>query len=106
MVVAMTVMVMSVRGTMIMRMIMRMIVRHGCLRIERRFDRRDAGAEPAQHLLQNVIAADADSRAFNLHISMPVAKMPGQPHEFARRGRGDFSEFLVLARNHHDRTIL
>ena len=54
------------------------------LRIERRFDRRQLRAEPAQHLFQHVIAADAELVADDLHVGVAVADVPGEPHEFVR----------------------
>ena len=67
------------------RMIVRVVVamRHGCLRIERRLQRGHLGAEPAQHLLQHVVSADADAKPIDLHVGVAIAKMPGEADEFA-----------------------
>jgi hypothetical protein len=75
-------------------------------RIERRFDGVERGAEPAQHILQHVIAPDAQPVADDLHIGVAVAEMPGEAHGVERAGRRDFDELLGLARHQHDRAIV
>ena len=41
--------------------------------------------EPRSHLLQHVIAADADPVADDLHVGVAVAEVPCEPHEAERR---------------------
>ena len=50
-------------------------------RIERRVDRRDNGALPAQHVLQHMIAPDAQRVADDLQLGVPIADVPGEPHQ-------------------------
>ena len=51
------------------------------LRIEWRLDRRQAGAEPAQHVLDHVVAANAQPIADDLHVDVAVADVPGEPRQ-------------------------
>ena len=45
--------------------------------------RRTLGPEPAQHVLDHVVAADADGRGQDLRRQVPVADVPGEPDEVA-----------------------
>ena len=81
-------------------MTMRMRMRFGrgigaAFRIERRLDLDDAGAETLHHLLDDVIAADAQRLRHDLHRQMAIAEMPGD----ARRDAADrCSGFRAAAR--------
>ncbi len=76
------------------------------LGIERRFDRRQPRAEPAQHVLDDMIAPDAQAVADNLYVDVPVADVPGEPRQLVGVGCGDFDERLRPADNTHDGAIV
>ena len=76
------------------------------LRIERRFDRRKPCAQPAQHVLDHMVAADAQPVADDLHVEMPVADMPGEPRQLARIGRCDLDQRLRPAGDAHHPAIV
>jgi len=120
--VAMTVvMVVSMRMivaavAMVMAMVLRMIVtgvamtaivrgmRGGigaAFGIERRLDLDDTGAQPFHHVLDDVIATDAQAAARDLRRQMPVAEMPGDPHQMRRIGAPDLQQRLGR-RDHFD----
>ena len=75
-------------------------------RIERRLDRRHRGAETRRHLLQHVIAADAEPVADDLHVGVAVAEMPGEPHQRERRPRRDLDQRLGLPGHQHDAAVV
>ena len=105
-VMMMVVVVMVVAMTMMrMTMIMRMPVRGTRLRIEGGGERAHRRAEAAQHLLQHVIAADADAIADDLHVGVAIAEMPGEPHEVARRGRRDLDQLFRLTADAHNGAV-
>ena len=81
-------------------------MRRACLRIERRVDRRDRGAEARRHLLQHVIAPDAQPVADDLHVGVAVAEMPGELHQRERRPRRDLGQRLGLSGHQHDPAIV
>jgi hypothetical protein len=96
----------------VMRAIMRAMVvimaMHGrrrdigaAFRIERRLDRSDLRAEPARHILDHMIAPDAQALAEELGLQMAIAEMPGEAHERGRIGAADFGE-LFGRRDHFD----
>jgi hypothetical protein len=62
--------------------------------VERRLDLDDAGAQPLHHLLDDVIAADAQTPARDLRRQMPIAKMPGDPHQMRGIRAPDLDERL------------
>ncbi len=68
-------------------------------RIERRLDLDDSRAEPLHHGLDHMVMTDAKTFADDLCRQMPVAEVPGQPHEMARISRADFQE--MFRRSHH-----
>ena len=76
------------------------------LGIERRFDRRKARAEPAQHVLDHVVAADAQAVADDLNVDVAIADVPGEPRQLAAVGRGDLDERLRPAGDAHDRAVV
>jgi len=93
-----------VRGMTVPRMIMRIIgVRvagiGAAFRIERRFDLDQARAQPSQHRLDHMIAADAQSPLRDLGRQMPIAEVPGKPHQMLRIAPPDFQQ--RLGRGHH-----
>jgi hypothetical protein len=103
-IVAVMVSAMLVRGMTGPRMIMRII----CVRvagigtafgIERRFDLDQARAQPSQHCLDHVIAADAQSPLRDLRRQVPIAEVPGEAHQMLRIVSPDFQK--RLGRRHH-----
>src|SRR5260370_8022178 len=72
---------------------------------ERRIDRGEPCTEPAQHLFEHVVAADAQFVANDLHIGMPVADVPGEPRQLVRACGGDFEQRPRLSGHPHDPTI-
>jgi len=83
-----------------------LVMRRARLRVERRVDRRDLGAEPRRHLLQHVIAPDAQPVADDLHVGVAVAEMPGKLHQRKRRPSAHLSQGFGLAGNQHDPAIV
>jgi len=96
-------------------MIMMVVAMNGCgrhvsaaFRVEGRLDLGDAGAEPSRHILDHMIAADAQTFLQQFGRQMAIAQMPGDAHQ--RRGvnaayfhkllgRGDdFDDASVLER--------
>lgn len=64
------------------------------LRLEGSADVQHRGAEPAQHVLDHVIAADEDEILAELGRKMPVAEVPGEADEMRRVARDDPGEWL------------
>ena len=62
--------------------------------IERRFNDNDPRAESANHVLDHMIASDAQALADNLRWQMSIAEMPGDPHQMMRIGAADFHQRL------------
>ena len=62
--------------------------------IERRFDLDDLGAEALDHVLDHMIAADAQALGHELRRQMAIAEMPGDTHEMAGIGAADFDQRL------------
>lgn len=93
--------------TMIMRMLVRMRVAIGAaFRLEHCIDHEKLCAEIGQHCLQHMVATDAQLFADDLHIGVPVAKVPGEPCERGRTGRSDLDQRLRLAVDAHDRSVI
>src|ERR1700693_4646915 len=84
------------RSSMIVPVMMLMARRRG-LRIEGGVERAELGAQAAQHILEHVIAADADFAADDLHVGVAIAEMPGQPHRVERAAGRDFDQRFGLA---------
>jgi hypothetical protein len=84
-------MVMAVRVIFGMRMRCRIGTAFG---IERRLDLDDAGAEPRNHRLDDVVTADAQALGHDLRRQMAIAEMPGDPHQMKRIGAADFHQRL------------
>jgi hypothetical protein len=95
---------------MTMRVIVTMAVcmlRVGALlRIEWRFHRRKAGAKPTQHVLNHVVAANAQLIADDLHLDMPVADVPGEPRQFMAVGGSNFGQRLRPADDAHNAAVV
>ena len=62
--------------------------------IERRLDGDDTRAKTAHHILDHMIAADAQTLADDLRRQMAVAEMPGDPHQMMGIGASDFHQRL------------
>lgn len=75
------------------------------LGIERRFDFHHTCAEPAHHLLDHVVAADAQGLGQELGRQMPVAEMPGHAHQMARVLAADLDQRLGC-RDHLDQAAV
>jgi len=105
--VAMTA-IMTVRVITSMRVIVtvRVLSVGAVFRIERRFHRPKSSAEPAQHVLDHMIAPNAQPIADDLHIDMPVADVPSEPRQFAAVGCGDFNQRLRPADDAHDAAVV
>lgn len=63
-------------------------------RIEGREDRRNRGAKPLQHVLDDVIVANAQPVAEKLRRQMSVAKVPGDANEIGWAGCGNLEKAL------------
>jgi len=83
-----------------------LVMRRAYLRVKRRIDCRDRGAEAGRHLLQHVIAPDAQPVADDLHVGVAIAEMPGKLHQRERCPDGHFSQGFSLAGNQHDPAIV
>ncbi len=62
--------------------------------IERRLDLDDTRAKPLHHLLDDVIAADAQALRHDLRRQMAISEMPGETHEMARIGAANLDQRL------------
>jgi hypothetical protein len=103
--VAVMVVVTKIVG-MIVTMAMMMLLVRAVFRIERRLDRRKLRAETAKHVLDHVVAADAQPLAGDLQVDMAVADVPGEPRQFLRIGRRDLDQRLGLADNPHHGAVV
>jgi len=74
--------------------------------IERRLDRRKAGAEAAQHVLDHVVAAHAQPVTGDLHVDVAIADVPGETRQLVSIGGGNLDERLRPPGNAHDRAVL
>lgn len=93
----------AVMAVIVIMMVM-MMARAGIgpgLRVEWCVDGIDMAAEPFDHVGDDVVGADADSLAQQLHRQMPVAEMPGDPHQRAFVMRMNFQQRLG-PRHHAD----
>jgi hypothetical protein len=91
---------------MIMTVAMMMPLVGTVFRIERRLDRRHSRAEPAQHLFDHMVTADAQAIADDLHVDMAVADMPSEPCQLMCVGRRDFDQGLGPADNPHNGAVV
>src|ERR1700722_19396329 len=74
--------------------------------IKRRFDRLQPCAEPAQHLLDDVIAPDAQPFADDLNVDVTIADVPSKPRQVVAVRGGDFNERLGPPDDPYDRAVL
>jgi hypothetical protein len=102
MMMLMTVVIVVVMGVIMMvvivAMIMVMMIMAGAdisasFRIERRFDLEHAAAKAFHHVLDDVVAADTQVPASDLHRQVPIAEMPGDANKMQRIGP-DFDQRL------------
>lgn len=75
------------------------------LRLEGRFDHLDGGAKTTRHLLQHVVAGDADAIREKLRRHMAVAEMPGESRQMMRVLRHDLRHRLLGRHHPHDAPI-
>jgi hypothetical protein len=71
------------------------------LRFEGAFDLRDLAAKLARHILNHLIAANANTIGQNLHGQMTIAQMPSHARQITRLCDADFGEWLGC-RHHFD----
>jgi hypothetical protein len=76
------------------------------LRIERRVEGSQPSAEPPQHVLDHMIAANTQPVADDLHLDVPVADVPGEPRQRMAVGRGDFDQRFRAADDPNDAAIV
>ena len=102
-------MIVVARVVVIMRMSVAMTVCLGVralLRIKRRVEGSEQSAEPPQHVLDHMIAANTQPVADDLHLDVPVADVPGEPRQrMAVRG-DDFDQRLRAADDPHNAAIV
>ena len=91
---------------MIADMAVRMLPVGAGLRIERRFHGRDLRAEPAQHIFNHMVPANAQPIADNLHVDMAVADVPGEPRQLVTVRCGDFDQRFGPADDAHNAAIV
>jgi len=76
------------------------------LRIKRRIEGSQQSAEPPQHVLDHMIAANTQPIAHDLHLDVPVADVPGEPRQRMAVGGGDFDQRLRAGDDPHDAAIV
>lgn len=69
------------------------------IRLKRPLDMRDLRAEAARHVLDHVIAADADAVLHDLRNDVAVAEVPCDLGEMQRAGAAKFRQFFGRANN-------
>jgi hypothetical protein len=72
------------------------------LGIERRFQRREPRAQPAQHVFEHMVVANTQLLTDDLHVGMSVTKMPGEPRKIMRACRGDLDQRRWPSDHAHD----
>jgi hypothetical protein len=92
--------------TMIVTMAMMRLLVRAVFRIERRLDRGKLRAETAKHVLDHVVAADAQPLAGDLQVDVAVADVPGEPRQFVGIGRRDLDQRLGPADNPHHGAVV
>ena len=94
----------------VIMMVMAMNRRRGdigaAFRVERRFDRDNRGAESPRHVLDDMIAPDAQALGQQFGRQMAVAEMPGDAHQRGQVGAADLGERLGRGDNLDDAAIL
>ncbi len=76
------------------------------LRVERRHDRGHGCAEAADHLLDDVVAADAQPVAEQLGRQVAVAEVPGDAQQIGRIGGRDLDKRLKRGADGDDAPVL
>ena len=76
------------------------------LRVERSLDMVHMPTEPPDHFLDDVIGANAQMLAEDLHRQMPVAEMPCDAHQVAVLVRVDVEQRLGPRDHAHDAAIV
>jgi len=107
MIVVVTVAMMMIMPVRVVTTVVIMMLLIGAmLRIEWCLDRRKPRPETAQHLLDHVIAADAQPIADDLHVDVTVADMPSEPRHVVRARCGDLDQRLRPADDAHDGAVV
>jgi hypothetical protein len=75
------------------------------LRIERRLDLDHPAAKPTHHLLDDMIAPDPQAARRDLGRQMPVAEVPGDPHQMLRIAAADLDQRLRCCDHLDDATV-
>jgi hypothetical protein len=74
--------------------------------VEWRVNERQSRAKATEHALQNVIAPDAQLFAYQLHVGVTVAEVPGETDQLAWRPRAEFGKSLGHSRDKNDPAIV
>jgi len=97
MIVLMTVIVFVVMTVFVIMLAMRMRLGGligAAVRLEGRLDMGDLGAQSAHHVLQHMVAADAQPVGQHFHMHVPVAEVVGGARQLPRVGAAHFGEFF------------
>jgi hypothetical protein len=92
--------------TAVMIVTVTLLVVGAMLRIERRFERRKPSAQSAEHILDHVIAPDAQPIADDLNVDVAIADVPGEPRKIAGIRRRDLGQRLGAADDPHHGAIV
>lgn len=76
------------------------------LRVKRCFERREPCAESAQHVLDHVIAPDAQAVADDLDVDVTIANVPGEPRQLVRVRRCNLDQRLGAADDPNDPAVV
>jgi hypothetical protein len=90
----------------VMMMMALVMVVGAALGIKRRFDRLKPGTEAAQHILDHMIAPDAQPLADDLHVDVTITDVPRKARQIVGVGGGDFDERLGPADHADDRAVV
>jgi hypothetical protein len=74
--------------------------------VESSFDQSHFGAQPAHHIFDHMIAADADFRLENLHRQVAITQMPSDMGELQRIAHANFCKRFRLAEHFNKATII
>jgi hypothetical protein len=92
--------VMMIVAVMLMTMVIMIIVSMAGLgvgpafRIERRLDLDDARPQPLHHRFDHMVPANSQALGQDLGRQVPVAEMPGEPHQMMRIAGANFEQRL------------
>src|SRR5882672_3663986 len=87
-------------------MVMVAAMRRSGLGIEWRIDRRRDRAKALEHVLQYMVAPDAEVLVHKLNVGVAVADVPGETDEIERRFRRHLDQLLGLSGHSDDRAIV